>query len=123
MTILYVAAGGAIGAAARYVIAVRLYNQLGVDFPWGTLGVNVLGCALLGVVLGLVEERDSLSPDARTFLTVGVLGGFTTFSTFAYESWQYVRDGDPVRTVVYISLSVVVGLLAFAGAHAGARAL
>ena len=81
-TVFAVAVGGAIGATARYLIAVRLYSQFGLDFPWGTLGVNVLGCLLLGVVIGLVEERGAFSAETRSFLTIGLLGGFTTFSAF-----------------------------------------
>ena len=117
MTLIFVAAGGAIGAVARYLLAVRLYNQLGVDFPWGTLGVNVLGCGLLGIVLGLVEERGAFTPQVRSFLTVGVLGGFTTFSTFTYESWQYLREGDPLKSGLYIGLSLLLGLVAFTLGH------
>jgi fluoride exporter len=118
MTILAVAAGGAIGAVARYLLAVRLYSELGLGFPWGTLGVNILGSALLGVVIGLVEERSAFTPEMRSFLTVGVLGGFTTFSTFAYESWEYLRDGDPGVSALYIAMSVVAGLAAFTAGHA-----
>ena len=120
MTLLAVAAGGALGAVARYLLAVRLYGELGIGFPWGTLGVNALGCALLGVVLGLVEERDAFSPDVRAFLTVGFLGAMTTFSTFIYESWQYMRVDDPLKSGLYVVLSLAVGFAAFAAAHAGA---
>ena len=120
MTLLAVAAGGALGAVARYLLAVRLYGELGIGFPWGTLGVNALGCALLGVVLGLVEERDAFSPDVRAFLTVGFLGAMTTFSTFIYESWQYMRADDPLKSGLYVVLSLAVGFAAFAAAHAGA---
>ncbi len=120
MTLLAVAAGGALGAVTRYLLAVRLYGELGIGFPWGTLGVNVLGCALLGIVLGLVEERDAFSSDARTLLTVGFLGAMTTFSTFIYESWHYIRDDDPLRSGLYVVLSLAIGFAAFAAAHAGA---
>ena len=118
MTLLAVAAGGALGAVVRYLLAVRLYSELGIGFPWGTLGVNVLGCALLGIVLGLVEERDAVSSDVRTLLTVGFLGAMTTFSTFIYESWQYARDDDPLRSGLYVVLSLAIGFAAFAAAHA-----
>ena len=118
MTLLAVAAGGALGAMARYLLAVRLYGELGIGFPWGVLGVNVLGCALLGLVLGLVEERDAFSPDVRTFLTVGFLGAMTTFSTFIYEIWDYVREDDPLRSGLYVVLSLAIGFAAFASAHA-----
>jgi CrcB protein len=113
MTVFLVALGGAIGATARYLIAVRLYSQLGIDFPWGTLGVNVLGCFLLGVVVGLVEERGAFSPETRSFLAIGLLGGFTTYSAFTYETWQYLREGDVLLAVAYLFLSLVVGFAAF----------
>jgi fluoride exporter len=122
MTILVVAAGGALGAVTRYLLAVRLYSELGVGFPWGTLGVNVLGCALLGLVLGLVEERDAFSAQMRTALTVGFLGAMTTFSTFVYEGWQMMRDGDPLRSGGYVVLSLALGFAAFVGALEGVKA-
>lgn len=122
MTILAVAAGGALGAVTRYVIAVRLYSQLGLEFPWGTLGVNLIGSFLLGVVLGLVEERGSFTPEQRSFLTTGFIGGLTTFSAFVGEYWNYARDGDMVRLVAYVGLSLVLGLVAFTAGHAGAVA-
>jgi len=118
VTLLAVAAGGAMGAVVRYLLAVKLYGELGIGFPWGTLGVNVLGCALLGIVLGLVEERDAFSSDVRTLLTVGFLGAMTTFSTFIYESWSYIRDDDPLRSGLYVVLSLAIGFAAFAAAHA-----
>lgn len=123
MTVIAVAAGGALGAVARYLLAVRLYGSLGLDFPWGTFGVNILGSFLLGVVLALIEERSAFSPETRTFLTVGVLGGFTTFSTFIYESWQYMRDGDPLTSAAYVVISILIGLAAFTAGHAGVVAL
>ena len=110
MTLLAVAAGGALGAVVRYLLSVRLYGELGIAFPWGTLGVNVLG---------LVEERDAFSSEVRTLLTVGFMGAMTTFSTFIYESWQYMRADDPLRSGLYVVLSLAIGFAAFAAAHAG----
>jgi CrcB protein len=123
MTILAVAAGGALGAVTRYLLAVKLYSQFGVDFPWGTLGVNVLGSLLLGIVLALVEERGAFTPETRTFITVGFLGGMTTFSTFVYESWQFARDGDPLRMGLYACVSLIVSFAAFSAGHATVVAL
>lgn len=123
MTILAVAAGGALGAVARYLLAVRLYGELGIGFPWGTLGANVIGCALLGIVLALVEERGAFTPNVRMLITVGFLGGMTTFSTFIYEGWQFARDGDPLRMAVYGGLSLVVSFAAFSAGYAGIVAL
>jgi CrcB protein len=122
MTTLAVAIGGALGAVLRYLLAVRLYNQLGVAFPWGTLAVNVAGSLMLGVVMGLIEERGSFSPQMRTAITVGFIGGLTTFSTFVFEYWQLLRDGDPAKAIAYVALSIVLGLAAFTAGHAGAVA-
>lgn len=117
MTTLAVAIGGALGAVMRYLLAVRLYSELGVAFPWGTLAVNVAGSLMLGVILGLVEERDAFSPQMRTAITVGFIGGLTTFSTFVFEYWQFLREGDPAKAVVYVALSLVLGLTAFTAGH------
>jgi CrcB protein len=119
VTVLAVAVGGALGAVARYLIAVRLYRQIGIEFPVGTLGVNVLGCALLGVVLGLIEQRDAFSSEVRTMITVGFLGAMTTFSTFVYESWHYWRGDDPLSAGAYVVLSLVLCFAAFVAAYEG----
>ena len=123
MTILAVAAGGALGAVTRYLLAVKLYGTLGIGFPWGTFGVNIGGCLLLGVILGLVEERNAFSPEVRTAITVGFIGGLTTFSTFIYESWNYLRDGDPALMIAYVTISLVFGLIAFTAGHGAVVAL
>lgn len=123
MTIAAVALGGALGAVARYLLAVRLYGMLGIGFPYGTLGVNVLGCLLLGLVLGLVEERGAFTPETRSFLTIGFLGGMTTFSTFIYEGWEFSRDGEILKAGLYAALSLAGGFLAFTAGHTLVRAL
>lgn len=123
MTILAVAAGGALGAVARYLLAVKLYGTLGVGFPWGTFGVNIAGSLMLGVILGLVEERNAFSPEVRTAITVGFIGGLTTFSTFVYESWTYLRDDNPLLMAAYVGVSLVFGLLAFTAGHGAVVAL
>ncbi|HVP04556.1 MAG TPA: CrcB family protein [Dehalococcoidia bacterium] len=123
MTVLAVAVGGALGAVTRYLLAVKLYGSLGVGFPWGTFGVNIAGSLMLGVIIGLVEERNAFSPEVRTAITVGFIGGLTTFSTFVYESWTYLRDGNPLLMAVYVGISLVAGLAAFTAGHAGVVAL
>ncbi|HEY8767969.1 MAG TPA: fluoride efflux transporter CrcB [Dehalococcoidia bacterium] len=123
MTTIAVAIGGALGAVTRYLVAVRLYGALGIGFPWGTLAVNVAGSLMLGVILALVEERGTFSPEVRTGITVGFIGGLTTFSTFVYEDWQFFRDGDPLRACFYVGISLVLGLAAFTIGHAGIVAL
>jgi len=115
--IIAIAAGGAIGAVLRYLIAVRVYSFLGIDLPYGTLTVNLLGTFLLGIVLGLVEHRGALGPELRSFLTIGLLGGMTTFSTFTYESWEFARDGEPVRAALNVLLSLVGAFVLFTAGY------
>ena len=122
MTTLAVAIGGALGAVMRYVLAVRIYGEFGISFPWGTLFVNVIGSLMLGLILGLVEERDAFSPQMRTAITVGFIGGLTTFSTFVFEYWQFLREGDPAKAIAYVALSLVLGLTAFTAGHSVAVA-
>ncbi len=93
MNVLLVAAGGAIGAAARYLVGLWLVARFGAGFPWGTFFVNVTGSFLIGIVLVLVE-RGALPAEARLFVAVGLCGGYTTFSSFSYETLQLVNGGD-----------------------------
>lgn len=123
MTVVAIAIGGAIGSVARYLIGVRLYSFLGLGLPYGTLTVNLVGSFLLGVILGLVEERGAFGPETRSFLTIGFLGGFTTFSTFIYENWEYTRDGEIMRAGLYTALSLVGAFALFTLGHATVRAL
>ncbi len=90
-----------------------LYSALGTAFPWGTMGVNLLGCFLLGVIIALVEERGLLGPEARSLLAVGFLGAMTTFSTFVYESYGLLRDGASLLCLGYVAASLLGGLAAF----------
>ena len=106
MNVLYVALGGAIGAAFRYLVSGWLGAWLGPDFPWGTFFANISGSFLIGIVLALVDVG-TLPAGARLFLAVGVLGGYTTFSSFSYESLGLVADGS-----VFLALLNVFGQLA-----------
>lgn len=111
MNVLLVAAGGAIGAAARYLIGAWVAARLGPDFPWGTFVINVSGSFFIGVVLSLVGGG-TLPAGARLFVAVGILGGYTTFSTYSYETLGLLADGD-VRGALLNSLGqVVAGLVA-----------
>ncbi len=109
MNVLLVAIGGAIGAAARYLAGLWIAARFGADFPWGTFFVNVTGSFLIGIVLVLVE-RGTLPGEARLFLAVGILGGYTTFSSFSYETLQLL-SGD-IRPVLLNAFGqLFVGLL------------
>jgi CrcB protein len=110
MNVLLVAIGGAIGAAARYLAGLWIAARFGADFPWGTFFVNVTGSFLIGIVLVLVE-RGTLPGEARLFLAVGILGGYTTFSSFSYETLQLLSGGD-IRPVLLNAFGqLFVGLL------------
>lgn len=109
MQVLLVALGGALGATLRYLVT--SWVQQRVDFfPWGTLVVNLLGSFLIGVVLELTV-RGFLSSQARLFLAVGLLGGFTTFSSFSWETLALLEDGDVLPALLYAGGSLVVGIV------------
>jgi CrcB protein len=122
VTLLFVALGGALGALARYEIGGWVYDRMGEAFPWGTLVVNVLGCFLLGVAVRWLQ-LSAASPVLRPFLTVGLLGAFTTFSTFSFETVALVQDGQWVRAGAYVGGSVAAGLLAMVAGMAVVTAL
>jgi fluoride exporter len=123
MVVAAIALGGALGAVTRYLIAVRLADFLGVDIPYGTLTVNLVGSLLLGIVVALVEERGAFGPETRSFITIGFLGGMTTFSTFVYEGWEFTREGDMLKAGVYAAGSVICAFAAFTLGHALVRVL
>lgn len=106
-----VALGGGIGAAGRYLASGWIHTRTGVAFPWGTFAVNIAGSFLIGTVLGLVEEG-LLSSTSRLFLAVGVLGGFTTFSSFSYENLQLLEQGSLPFVLANSIGQVVLGITA-----------
>lgn len=112
MRVLWVALGGAIGSAARYAIDGAVYRVMPATFPFGTFVVNVSGCLVFGLLLGLAENRLAVGTLARSFLLIGVLGGFTTFSSFSFETLQLLRDGEWLRGAVNIVGQVTGGLVA-----------
>lgn len=117
--ILAVAAGGALGAVARYLVMVGVGRLLGPhDFPWGTLTVNVVGSVLMGVLIEVLALAWSPSQEVRALLVVGVLGAFTTFSTFSLDVMVLFERGQTLFVAAYVAGSVVlcVGGL-FAGLH------
>lgn len=108
---LLAAAGGALGSAARYFVGAIAFRLFGPEFPWGTLAVNVIGCLLMGILAGFVILRDAVPADLRIFLMTGVLGGFTTFSAFALDSY-FLYERTPAAAGIYIAASVVLSLAA-----------
>ena len=109
--VVLVALGGALGSVARYLTTIVAIRWMGVDFPWGTLAVNLVGSFLIGVVHELGATAVSLSPEARLFLATGVMGGLTTYSAFSYETARFLET-QPWIAWVYVIVTTVacVGL-------------
>ncbi|HEV8593237.1 MAG TPA: fluoride efflux transporter CrcB [Pyrinomonadaceae bacterium] len=110
--ILLVGLGGFIGSILRYFVSVLAATQISSAFPFGTIIVNVAGCFLIGVIFALSEKGNVLTPEWRVFLTTGFCGGFTTFSTFSYESMRLLQDGQFLFLALNLTLSVAVGFAA-----------
>ena len=111
-SILMVGLGGFIGTVARFLFARYFQFNVTSVFPWSTFIVNIVGCLLIGIIYGLSEKGNMWSPDVRLFLTVGICGGFTTFSTFSYDSFLMIQEQDWFRFALYTSLSIFIGLMA-----------
>ena len=111
--LLLVGTGGFIGSVGRYVLSGLTYRLLPATvMPVGTMFVNVLGCGVIGFLGGMMDARQLMGPGLRLFLFLGVLGGFTTFSTFGYETLALARDGDHFRAGTNVLLTVVLCLVA-----------
>jgi fluoride exporter len=113
-TYLWIAAGSGLGGMARYATSGLMAAQFGTVFPWGTLVINIVGSLLIGLVVAVTgpEGRWPVAADIQRFLTVGVLGGYTTFSAFSLETLELIRDGALLRAGAYVGLSVVLCLMA-----------
>lgn len=112
LAVLAVALGGALGSVARYAVSNLFFQRLGVGFPWGTFAINVSGAFVIGVVMQLAATRVGLSPVVRLFVATGVLGGYTTFSAFAYETYLLGGEGLALQGVAYAAGSVIAGVAA-----------
>ena len=110
--ILAIAAGGAVGAVLRFWLSTAVHAGLGRGFPYGTLAVNVLGSLLMGLLYALLLERMDVGPEVRAALLIGVLGAFTTFSTFSIETLNLIEQADYLKAVLNTLLSVLLCLLA-----------
>jgi CrcB protein len=111
--LFWVGVGGFLGSVGRFIVS-GLLNRLSpaLDFPIGTLAVNILGCFFIGLLHAVAESRNVLGTDTRIFLFIGVLGGFTTYSTFGFESLTLLKEGEFLKTSYYILLHVILGLAA-----------
>lgn len=108
---IFIGLAGLTGTLLRYWLAGIVARQQGENFPWGTLTVNLVGCFLAGVVFQLTEERFLLSPNARTIILIGLLGGFTTFSSYGLQTFVLLRNGQFGLASINVAASNVLGLL------------
>jgi fluoride exporter len=106
----YIAAGSALGGVSRYLLGGMVQRILDTTFPAGTLAVNLTGSFLLGLFLRYALDTPTLTPEVRAFLTIGFCGGYTTFSTFSYETVAMLEDGEWARAGLYAALSVLLAL-------------
>jgi len=97
---IFVFAGGGIGAVLRYTVTGLVYKSIDSSFPFGTFIVNVLGCLLIGFLMTMFEDRFLMQPTMKLFITIGILGGFTTFSTFSFETMQIWLTGEITATIL-----------------------
>jgi CrcB protein len=116
LNLLAIAIGGALGSAARYLLSTLVLRVSGTLFPLGTFVVNIIGCVVFGAIAGATSQRVQMSSTLRLFLLTGILGGFTTFSSYAFESFALIRDGQFAWAALNVVGQVVAGL---AGLWAG----
>jgi CrcB protein len=121
--ILAVAAGGAIGSVMRYLVGIASGKLFGTDFPWGTLIINATGSFLIGTFVGLFATKWDLPQAVRIFLTVGICGGYTTFSTFSLDAWVLMERGETLASAAYMIGSVVLSVGALIAAMQIIRAI
>ena len=114
--ILAIGAGSFIGGIFRYLLSILIQAKTTSNFPLGTLTVNIIGCFFIGIVFGFFD-KGQLSNEWKLFLATGVMGGFTTFSAFSHETFTLLRGGNAGYALLYISASVILGLLATYGAY------
>ena len=109
--ILIVGTGSFIGGIFRYLLSLLIQAKITTPFPFPTLTVNIIGCFLIGIVFGIFD-KGQMSTEWKLFLATGVIGGFTTFSAFSLETFALLKEGHTVYALLYISASVILGLLA-----------
>jgi CrcB protein len=111
MRFVWIGLGGCAGALLRYWIGGLVQNRAAGSFPWGTLAVNLIGCFAIGVLMALVADRPLVGPNVRSFAGIGLLGAFTTFSTFGYETVALIETGSWLLAMSNVLVSVTGGLL------------
>lgn len=110
--VLFIGLGGFLGSIARYFLSTAVYRAAGESFPYGTLLVNILGCFIIGFLMTIFQERFVAQPNLRLFIIVGILGGFTTFSSFSFETFALIRAGNFIEAGANAVFSLVGCLVA-----------
>ena len=111
-SVLYVALGGALGSVSRYLLGTWAQTaSKSIDFPFGTLTVNLIGCFIIGFLSQLAESRGAFTPETRALVFIGILGGFTTFSSFGNDTLNLLRDGEIFNALANVGANVILGLL------------
>ena len=112
MNILLVALGGAFGSVSRYLLGTWIQSvSRSIDFPYGTLTVNLIGYFVIGFLSQLAETRGVFTSETRAFVFIGILGGFTTFSSFGNDTINLLRDGETFNALANVGANVILGLL------------
>ena len=112
LKVMMVAVGGGIGATTRYLVSTWAAEKFGTNFPYGTLIVNVVGCFIIGAFMTLTTERLIVSPYWRLLVTVGFVGGLTTFSSYSYETFKLLQDADMMMAMYNLFGNVIIGFFA-----------
>ena len=123
MNLVLIALGGALGAVSRFLLGNAVSKAIGSALPYGTFVVNVIGCFAMGLLMTIIVDRELFPASWRLFLCVGLLGGFTTFSSFAYEGLMLLNEGRLLAVLTYVGGSVGLGLVAAAAGVLCARAV
>ena len=123
MNLVIIALGGALGAVSRFLLGNAVSKAIGSALPYGTFVVNVIGCFAMGLLMTIIVDRELLPASWCLFLCVGLLGGFTTFSSFAYEGLMLLNEGRLLAVLTYVGGSVGLGLVAAAAGVLCARAV
>ncbi len=111
MNILLVGIGGGLGSMSRYLLGTWIQTlSRSLDFPFGTLTVNLIGCFVIGFLSQLAEARGAFTPESRAFVFIGILGGFTTFSSFGNDTINLFREGESFNALLNIGANVIIGL-------------
>jgi CrcB protein len=118
-----IALGGALGSVTRYLVGTSVSNRLGIRFPYGTLVINITACVLIGLSLEILNRHTNVNPAFRYLIPIGFIGAYSTFSTFEWEIFSNLNSGAFWIAVLYVTASLIFGLVAVAAGAALGRVL